>query len=401
MPLFAYRAIDTLGHPVRGQRVAANEMALSLQLKRQGMELLRASPVQGWFRIGRVRAISRRDRIHLYFQLEQLCRAGVPLMDALMDLRDSESQADVCALLATLVDAIEGGATLSQAMAQQPHHFDALDTHLVRAGEYSGKLPDILERMASSHQWRDELQAHLHRVLAYPLFLLIVMAGMSAFLMIYLVPRLTAFMMSMGQTPPWPTRVLSATSTVFIQGWPFLLVMLALVTVLIAQRHRWPWRVRLAFDAGLLRLPWIGTLWHKAILARWADLLGLMYASGIPVLEALASAQGVAGNLAIVQVLEQVRQRIDAGSPLCAAFQASGAFPPLVIRMIRIGESTAALDRALQQVSHFYSRDVHVATARLEAVMGPILTLLLGLLMGWIMFATLGPLYDALTRLDL
>ena len=245
----------------------------------------------------------------------------------------------------------------------------------------------------------DELAAYALRIALYPAIVSLVIAAAMAVALIHVVPELARLFQSAGQTLPWQTRALIALSGFVIEhGWLLLVGAIASVTL---ARHAITTRpaVRLRFDAALLRLPILGAVRRKIILARFTGLFAMMYASGITVIDALKSAEDVVGNRALRQGLQQVGQHIAQGSKVSDAFRSVELFPPLVTRMLRVGESTGALDTALANVSYFYDRDVREAIERLQASIEPTLTLLLGGLLLAVMGAVMMPVYDIVTRM--
>lgn len=398
MPTFSYRAIDAHGRSTLGRIDAANLADLDLRLRRMELDLIDGKPL-GEAASRRSRRPPRRELINFCFHLEQLARAGVSLLDGLRDLRDSLEQPRFREVVAGLIEAIEGGQTLSQAMAAQGRVFDPVFVSLVGAGENSGCLPEVLERVCESLKWEDELAAQTKKVLLYPAFVGAIVIAATSFLMIHLVPQLKAFVSNMGQQLPLQTRALFFVSDLFVAGWyvaiPLLLVALVLVRFLLARNPL----ARLRFDALKLRLPLLGQILRKIILSRFATTLAMLYAAGIPLTEALRSTREVLGNLAIRAGVEEAGQLISEGRSVSAAFEAAGLFPPLVIRMLRIGENTGDLDRALGNVSYFYNRDVREAVEKVQQLIEPLLTVVLGGLLGWIMIAVLGPVYDVIAHL--
>ncbi len=233
----------------------------------------------------------------------------------------------------------------------------------------------------------------------YPAFVGTIVIAATIFLMTYMVPQLKMFVRNMGQALPMQTKVLFFVSDLLVAYWyvALLLPLLALVAfrILLVNNPL----VRLRFDAVKLRAPFIGDILRKIILSRFANTFALLYASGISVLDAIRTTQNVVGNQAIRRGLERVEQLIGEGQNFTAAFHQTGFFPPLVIRMLRVGESTGALDEALINVSYFYNRDVKESVEKVQQMIEPLLTLLLGGLLGWIMLSVLGPVYDVISRI--
>lgn len=396
---FAYRAVSATGRRTRGELDAGNLGDLEARLKNMGMELIRGKPLrQGRLSFGN-RRMPRRDLINFCFHLEQLTKAGIPILDSLTDLRDTIGQPHLRQVIAGLIEAIDGGQTLSQAMSAHPAAFSRVFVSLVRAGEASGQLPEILDSLAESLKWEDELAAQTRKLLLYPAFVAGIVVAAMSFLMIYMVPQLRSFVKGMGQALPLHTQVLFFLSDLLAGYWYAFLLLPAggfLAALLIL--HRSPW-ARLQLDRMKLRLPVIGQILSKIILARFANILAMLYAAGIPVLESIDITRHVVGNRIIHLALQQVEQAIREGCSVAKAFHDTALFPSLVTRMLRIGESTGNLDTALLNVSYFYNRDVREAVARAQTMIEPVLTVGMGIMLGWIMLSVIGPIYDVVSRI--
>lgn len=396
--LYRYRAIAANGQVLSGKEEAASPGELEGRLLRRGLELLAANPAKRGQRY-RTAAMPRRELIDFCFHLEQLCRAGVPLLDALHDLQTSTEQARSRATLSTLIDAIAGGQPLSQALQAVPGSFPAVFINLIRAGETGGCLPEILRRLGHALRSEDELRADSRRALIYPALVATTLVAATGFLMVFLVPQLKQFVASSGQMLPLHARLLFAFAEGIAANWPTLLCAATGLPLLIGMAIRHDARCRDILDRGKLRLPLYGTLLKKADLAQFAGTLALLYGAGIPILEAIQESSGSLGNSKLRQGVAEVGRRIGDGSNLATAFAASGLFPPLLIRMLHVGENTGCLDEALTHVAHFYHRDVQEALARARTLIEPLLTLVMGLLLGWIVLAALGPIYEIIGRL--
>ena len=398
MPLFNYKAVDPDGRTVTGRLDAQNDIDLETRLRRMELDLISSSPVSNRQLLG-MQTIPRRELIHFCFHLEHLVRVKVPILEGLKDLSDSLENPRFREVMTSLVDNIEGGQPLSQAMEAHPKVFDTVFVSLIRAGEASGKLPDVLQSLSETLKWEDELASQTRKLAMYPAFVGTIVIAATIFLMTYMVPQLKMFVRNMGQALPMQTKVLFFVSDLLVAYWyvALLLPLLALVAfrILLVNNPL----VRLRFDAVKLRAPFIGDILRKIILSRFANTFALLYASGISVLDAIRTTQNVVGNLAIRRGLERVEQLIGEGQNLTAAFHQTGFFPPLVIRMLRVGESTGALDEALINVSYFYNRDVKESVEKVQQMIEPLLTLLLGGLLGWIMLSVLGPVYDVISRI--
>ncbi len=395
--LYSYRAANPEGRVHKGQIDALHELDLQTQLKRMGLLLLRAHALREHRR--NVKRVSRRELIDFLFQLEMLLHAGVPIQSALADLRASAQSNSGRDLPGGLYEKIESGATLAQAMAAYPRVFSATLIQLIRAGEVSGQLSEVLREIVRSLKWQDELAAQTKRALIYPGFVLVVISATVIFLMIYLVPQLVVFLTHMEQEIPLQTRLLIALSGLFVHyGWAMVLMVLLLLLSAIALTAAFE-GVRHRLHQAELSFPVLGPVLKKMALARFVDTLALMYRTGVPLTDALAYCQKLSRNLVLQRALERSRDRVLHGSPLSDSFASELLFPSLVIRMLKVGESTGALDAALGNISYFYARDIDESVGKVQALIEPTLTVVMGLLLGWIMLAVLGPIYDTIATL--
>lgn len=390
---YRFRAVRADGRVERGARHAVSETVLAQQLARSGLTLLHARPCQP------ARGPARRELAELCFHLEQLLRAGVPLLDALSATRDAQDQARTRDCLAMLVDAVHNGQHLSAAMAEQPEAFSPLMRGLIHAGETAGALAPTLARLADSLRREDALRAHLRKSLLYPAFVLLLVLAVATLMLGQVVPQLGELLAASGETLPWSTRALLAVSAA-LRNWgaPLALLMPAIVWGLPALARRQAWLAD-TLDRVALRLPLWGSLQRKVELARFAEALAMLCASGVPLLDSLRVGEAVLDNRVLRSGVAAARARIAAGGGLADSFAAVGVLPPLALRMLRVGEGSGELARALAQVSEGYQRDARLAADRLLILLEPTLTAVLGGLLLWIVSAVLGPVYSALTQL--
>jgi type IV pilus assembly protein PilC len=229
--------------------------------------------------------------------------------------------------------------------------------------------------------------------------MIVVISGVVFFLMVYLVPQLVTFIASMGKTLPFHTRLLIAVSDVFVRFWWIILsVPPALVAIVSAAAASNP-KIRFKLHQMQLDLPYLGPILKKLILARFADTFALMYKTGIPLIDGLTYCLDVSENLVIKQAIRQARDRVLTGTSLSESFALEQLFPSLVIRMLKVGESTGALDTSLANISYFYSRDIDESVAKAQAMIEPALTVTMGVILGWIMVSVLGPIYDTISTI--
>ncbi len=396
MPTFAYKAIDGIGNTVTGRIHASNDSDLELRLERMSLDLIRYKEADLTGGLFSKKSVGRPELITFCFQLEQLYRAGVPILDSLKDLRDTVTNARFRDVVSTLIEDIEGGKTLSQALQRFPDIFSQVFVNLVRAGEHSGMLADILHDLTESLKWQDELAANTKKIILYPAFVATVVVGVVMFLMVYLVPQLVEFLASMGKDIPLHTQLLILVSSSIRQYWLVMLVGPVLLFSFIRYQARHNEKMRYRVDNWKLKLWPIGPIYKRIVLARFTSNFALLYKADVSVLDGIALGEKLVGNKVIEEGLERIRIQISDGAGMTESFENTGLFPPLIIRMIRVGETSGKLDTALSNVSYFYNRDIKESIARVQSLVEPVLTVVLGLLLGWVMLAVIGPIYDLL-----
>ena len=397
MPFYRYRGVDAAGRVVEGELEALNLMELRNQLA-QGQITLLSSRVKRQRSTMRSQKLTPQEKLDLMYHLQMLLQAGVSVVDALEDLRTSDS-VNLRRVGGVLLSRINAGESLAQAMRADPDNFDPVAVSLVHAGENTGALPEVLERIVHSMRWQIELTAQLKKALAYPSFVALTVSGVVVFLMVYLVPQLVSFIQSTGQELPVHTRLLIAVSDAFVHYWWAILGTPPLLIGLITWAARHNRVLRLRLQAALLKMPLLGPLVHKIVVARLLDIFGLMYRSGVPIIQGLDHCIEVTQNLVIQEATTRVRDRIVTGTGITEAFASEPIFPSIAIRMLRVGEMTGAIDQALDNVTRFFNREVRDTVDRIQSLLEPIITVILGLILGWIMLAVLGPIYDTLTKI--
>jgi len=399
MPLFSYKAVDAQGKNVMGRVEAVNLFDLEQRLARMGLDLVVGAQSSQRSRLIAGRRISRQDLINFCFHLEQLASAGVPVIEGLVDLRESVENPRFREVVSGLVESIEGGRNLSGALAEFPEVFSKVFVSLVRSGEQTGKLADVLLSLTESLKWEDELAAQTKKLMVYPAFVGGIVLLVTFFLMIYLVPQMTGFIRNMGQDIPLQTVILMAVSGFFVDYWWAVIAFPFFAWFGLKWAARTNPAVEYALDRYKISMPLVGPILRKIILSRFASSFAMMYGSGITVLDAIRSCEEIVGNKVLEQALKSAGQQIADGKNMTAAFQDLGLFPPLVIRMLRIGENTGKLDTALLNIAYFYNREVRESIGKVQAMIEPALTLVLGAILGWVMLSVLGPVYDAISKM--
>lgn len=414
MKRYKYRAVNKKGRPVRGIVSAVNEVDLYNQLQSASMELVQCAEVaksKGMFG-GRQKKVKIRDLIQLFLHMEQMQSAGVPLMDSLSDIRDTTDHDGLRDIMSEVYKHVSEGSSLSEAMAQHPKTFTNLFLSLVSAGEETGDLTSSYKQLIKYMKWVDMMQTKVRKATRYPMIVTGAVIVTMTIMMTVVVPQIVGFLKNLDQAIPWYTSALVSTSDFFVNPLfhifslpvygaivvlttPFLIF--AIIKILRRMSHEISYRL----DYVMLNMPIIGPLIRKINIARFAQTFGALFASGIDVLNGLEAAKKTVNNLPLVEALEGIQEHVHAGSPLSEAFNMSGEFPSMVVRMLKVGEESGNLTVVLDQVAEFYTNDVDESVQALVAMIEPMLTVILGGMILWIAVAVFGPIYSSFEKMDM
>ena len=377
---------------------ATNAVDLELRLRRLGLDLITFESIKK-SALMRASKVSRKELITFCFHLDQLMRAGVPIIEGLADLRDTVDNPGFKQIIGTILEDIEGGLRLSDAMASHPQAFDQVFIALIRTGEQAGQLPEVLSKLAENLKWQDELASQVQKAMMYPIFAGTVILGVVFMLMVFLVPQLGSTMKTLTPNPPAATMALIAVSAVMSKYWYLFLggPIVAVVALLVIVKTSDEAKYRV--DGLMLKLPIMGPLITKIILARFSTYFALMYQSGLSVLDCIHVSEKIVGNRVVEEGLVRIGREINEGTGITQAFQNVRMFPPLVLRMLKVGESTGALDTSLLNVSYFYNREVKETMGKLQEMIQPILTVVLGGVMIGILVTIFLPMYDVISKI--
>lgn len=395
MPAFAYQALDADGRTCRGVLQGDTARAVRGSLRERGLSPLEVEEVAGDARRGpfAARGLSGHQVALLTRQLATLVGAGLPIDEALAALSEQSENERQRALTVALRSRVMEGASLAQAMGQFPETFPDVFRASVAAGEQSGQLDEVLEKLADHAEARDALAQKLLGALAYPLLLTLVAAAVVTGLLTFVVPQIVGVFQGTGQTLPAATRVLLAISD-FLRAWGWLLAaVLALAGVAAALALRQE-SVRRRWHAALLRLPLLGGLIRAANTARAARTLALLSASAVPLLDALSITAQVVPNLPMREALRRAALRVREGVPFARALGDTGHFPPVALRLIASGERSGQLPRMLDQAARQQQRDLDRWLTALAAILGPLVILIVGTLVLFIVLAILLPIFE-------
>lgn len=386
---FRWAGIGADGASLNGELLAPSEVRARIELRRQGI-----TPT----RVGRTRRpqprIPAKTICFLLRQLATLIRAGVPILAALDIIARSQENPTATHLLLQVRADVQTGAALSAAFARHPENFNALTCTLVAAGEQSGRLDDMLARIANYEEKMLAIRGKLRGALTYPLAILTTALLITALLLVFVVPTFEASFRSFGATLPLPTRMIIDGST-FLRnfGIPLLLTVGGIgfwLRRLWQQTPTW----QMATDRWQLQLPVAGSLLRRAALARWSRTLASLYGAGIPLLDALDPAGNATGNRLYQTASAVLRDRIRQGDSLTTSLARQTVFSPLLVQMVSIGEESGTLDAMLNKVADIYDREVDDSVAMLGTLMEPALMLILGGLIGGLVIAMYLPIFQ-------
>ena len=399
MPIYSYKAIDRGGKTVRGQQTAANELDLETKLKEVEIDLLNARVVKerGGISFGGVKP---KDKIMLCVHLQQLDKAGVPILDSLSDLRETTESAALRQIMSDVYESVRTGSMLSVAMGKHPKTFDEIFTGLVAAGEKTGNLSDSFTNLAEHLKWSEEIRRKVKKAITYPIFTLLVVTMVIMVMMTQVVPQLKQFLEAQGQEIPVYTKALLSTSEfIEMNWWLFPLILIIFTVGLKMLKKTSPGFLRF-WDNFKLHWPLIGPTIRKIDLARFTRFFGVLYTRGIDILDCLKVGQQVVRNKVIVESIEATKKMVSEGSSLTAALKRADQFPGLVIRMFKVGEDSGNMKESLENINFFYDREVNDTVDLMVGAIKPIMTIMLGVLIMWIAIAMFGPIYGTIEQMQ-
>jgi type IV pilus assembly protein PilC len=398
MPTYKYKAIDKEGSKSSGLITAANVYDLEARIKSMNMYLISHKEVKK-STLSFFSKISLQEMIIFCVHMESLDRAGVPLLDAVTDLRDTAETPAMKNLMSDLYESLTGGEMLSQAMAKHPDVFDNMFVGLIKAGEKTGKISDVFKHLADHLKWVALIRAKIKKAIYYPIFLLLIIIGVITQMMVFVIPKLSDFLTNQGFALPWYTYALISTSHFFLNYWYIVFLTPVGIVFFIWAGSKLSYSFRFFMHKVYLHTPVFGNAINKIEMSRFCRFFAISYQSGIGVLECLDIAGNVIKNLVIKQAIIDAKARVIEGTPLSISLEKTKHFPSLVIRMFKVGEDSGALDSSLQNVNFFYDKEVEDAVNGLIGIIQPALTLILGMVVMWITIAVFGPLYASFSKI--
>lgn len=402
MPRYAYRAVDPQGRRVSGVLEASSEQAVDQALIQQGLYVIAVTErEQQQARPGQPTTslrISRRDLITFTVHLATVLSSGIPLTAGLGDFAQDAPNARLKKVAESIRASVESGATLSEAMARLPGAFPEMYVHMVHAGEQTGRVDAVLFDLVTHLEWQSSLISQVRTASVYPLMILGGIAVLMVIMVVFVLPRFIQTFVRVNVPLPRPTRIMLGIGGFLTDYW-FLLLLAGIVAYVAYRVMAKTPDGRYVLDRVKLEIPVVGEVMRRLAMGRFSRTFEALYRAGVDFALAMSVVERVVGNAVIGRAIREARQKVLAGTSLAAALQATGEFPPLVLRMIATGESAGNLDQTLNRVTQYYDREVPASVRRLFTVLESLTYVVLAVAVLGMALALYSPLYTLLQNL--
>ena len=388
---YRWEGMDKKGQRIKGRSVAANEQALKSELRRQGVVATRIRKQSQGFKSGG--SVKAEDIAIFSRQLATMLGAGIPLVQAFEIVGNGHEKPAMQRLVLDIKSDVEGGTSLHEALAKHPLYFDDLFVNLVEAGEQSGALETLLDKVATYKEKSEAIKKKVKKALFYPAAVLVVAVIVSLILLIFVIPQFESLFKGFGaDLPAFTQMVVNLSKFVQAKGLYMAIVAggLGYTFFYFKKRSR---KMREFLDRVSLKLPIIGPILKKAAIARYARTLSTMFAAGVPLVEALESVAGACGNIIYEDGVMKMRDEVATGQRLQRAMENTGLFPNMVVQMIAVGEESGSLDAMSGKVATFYEEDVDAAVDSMSSLLEPLIMAILGVLVGGMVIAMYLPIF--------
>jgi type IV pilus assembly protein PilC len=390
--IFIWEGLNKKGARVKGETPAESEALARAELRRNGVNVvkIRKKPKSLF---STKKAIKPVDVARFLRQMTTMLGAGVPLVQAFDIVGRGHENPTMGTLIADLKTSVEGGETFAAALAKHPRQFDDLVISLIEAGEQSGTLETLLDKVATYKEKTESLKAKIKKAMFYPAAVIVVAIVVTAILLIFVVPQFEALFVGFGADLPAFTRMVVNLSEFVQAKWWLILAIMILVGIVFVQMHRRSPRFRRFVDIAVLRIPAVGPILRKAAIARFARTLSTMFAAGVPLVDALRAVAGATGNILYSEATDRMREDTATGAQLQWSMRNTGIFPNMVVQMVAIGEESGSLDSMLAKVADFYEEEVDNAVDSLSSLLEPLIMVVLGVLIGGLVIAMYLPIF--------
>jgi len=399
MPTYRYKATNDEGKTVKGLLVAESEDELESALDKQNLYLISAKESSkrgasaasgGGRRIARAR-VKRAELISFTVHLATIIGAGVPILQGLDDMIDETENPHFKSVIRGIRTQIEEGSSISEAFRQHPEVFSELYIAILKSGETTGRLDEVLREIVKFLEWQDELVGTIKQATTYPVIVLCALMGLIGIMFAFVLPRFLGIFDGFNIPLPLPTRIVIAISNFFQNFWWLLIAGIIAAVVGLRAANRTP-QGRMVLDRVKLKIPIFGDLLRKIALSRFSHYLATLFGAGVNIMNALEVVEQVVGNVVLSDVVRRARIQVGTGQSVAEALRESREFPPMVVRMITIGETTGGLEETLQRVADYYDREVPQTIKRLFTALESLVIISLGIVVLFVVLSVILPM---------
>src|ERR671920_697397 len=396
MALYAYRALDKQGEIIEDKTEGSGEMAVAHELRQQGLLVIdvKEQSVAQKDILAPFKGIRLADLVIFSRQLATMINAGLAIVRALYILSEQTENPKLKDVVVAVRKDVEAGSSLSESLEKHPKVFSRLYTEMVKAGEIGGILDGVLLRLADQLERDQDLRRKIRSAMTYPVVVLILAILAASFMLIFIVPVFAQMFQDLGGTLPLPTRICMLLSDILTSFWGILVYAGMALAVVMFLRWKKSESGRKVWGRAVLRIPAkIGDVVHKVVLARFARTLATLSAAGVPILQSIEITATSSGNWVVEKALLKSRDAVREGIPIYKPLQEEPVFPPMVTRMIAVGEETGDIDGMLTKIAEFYESEVDAAVKALTSIIEPIMIIVVGSIVGGIVISMYLPMF--------
>jgi len=403
MTLYTYRALDKQGEIIQDKLEGSGEMAVAAELRHQGLLVIDVKEQSASQRdiLEPFKRIKQGDLVVFSRQLATMINAGLPIVRALYVLSEQTENPKLKDVVVAVRKDVEAGSSLSEALGKHPEVFSRLYTEMVKAGEVGGILDGVLLRVADQLERDQDLRRKVRSAMIYPIVVLGFAILAASFMLIFIVPVFAGLFQDLGGTLPLPTRITMAISDILTSFWGVLVYAGMALAVVMFLRWKKTENGRKVWGRAVLRIPAkIGDVVRKVALARFARTLATLSAAGVPILQSIEITATSSGNWVVEKALLKSRDAIREGIPLYKPLEEEPVFPPMVTRMIAVGEETGDIDGMLTKIAEFYESEVDAAVKALTSIIEPIMIVVVGGIVGAIVISMYLPMFEIFNLIE-
>ncbi|PWU29239.1 type II secretion system protein F [Pseudomonas sp. RW407] len=393
MSVFTWEGTDRKGGKVKGELSGANTALVKAQLRKQGINPTKVRK-KGISLLGKGKKIKPMDIALFTRQMATMMGSGVPLLQSFDIIAEGFDNPNMRKLVEDIKQEVAAGNSLANSLRKKPQYFDDLYCNLVDAGEQSGALETLLDRVATYKEKTESLKSKIKKAMTYPIAVVVVAIVVSAILLIKVVPQFQSVFANFGAELPAFTQMVIGLSETLQKWWFIVLIAMFIIAFALREAHRRSEKFRDSVDRGILKLPIVGGIIYKSAVARYARTLSTTFAAGVPLVEALDSVSGATGNVVFRNAVNKIKQDVSSGTQLNFSMRTTGVFPSMAVQMAAIGEESGSLDSMLDKVASYYEEEVDNAVDNLTTLMEPMIMAVLGVLVGGLIIAMYLPIFQ-------